>query len=293
MVPDHHLGTHVSVAGGLHTAFTRAAQLGCTTMQIFVKNASQWKAKPLADSDIQSYESAASGAMVSPIVAHAAYLINLCAQQPDTLQRSRTAFEEELRRCETLGIMGLVVHPGAHLGAGVDAGVNGIAASLNAIHDNTPGLRTLTLLETTAGQGTTIGSTFLQLRRIIDGVHEPDRIAICLDTCHVFAAGHDIRSSVGWETMMDEFDRILGLDRLKVIHVNDSKKDLGSHVDRHEHIGLGRIGIDGFRFLMNDSRLRIIPKILETEKSEDMHEDRENIDRLLALVNHPIPEKDR
>jgi deoxyribonuclease-4 len=280
------LGTHVSVAGGIYTAFERATQAGCTTMQVFVKNASQWKAKPLSDQDIQSYKTASAGATVSPVVAHAAYLINLCAVQPQTLERSRDAYEEELRRCEDLEIMGLVVHPGAHLGAGEEAGLQGIADSLNDIHARTPGFRTLTLLETTAGQGTTLGSTFAQLRRILDGITNPERIGICLDTCHVFASGRDIRTPDGWELMIREFDRTLGLERRMVIHVNDSKKDLGSHVDRHEHIGLGRIGLEGFRFLMNDGRLAGIPKILETEKSEDMHEDRENMERLRSLVTH-------
>lgn len=278
------LGTHVSVAGGMHTAFERATQVGCTTMQVFVKNASQWKAKPLSALDIQSYKTAGAGATVSPVVAHSAYLINLCAVQPQTLERSRNAYEEELRRCEALDIMGLVLHPGAHLGAGEDTGVRRIAESLNDIHARTPGFRTLTLLETTAGQGTTLGSTFAQLRRILDGTTDPGRIGICLDTCHVFASGYDIRTPHGWERMLDDFDSTLGLERLILIHVNDSKKDLGSHVDRHEHIGLGRIGLEGFRFLMNDARLAAIPKILETEKSEDMHEDRENMDRLRSLI---------
>jgi len=142
----------------------------------------------------------------------------------------------------------------------------------------------LTLLETTAGQGTSLGSTFTQLRRIIDGTAEPGRIAICLDTCHVFAAGYDIRTVPGWESLIEDFDRELGLDRLKVIHVNDSKKDMGSRVDRHEHIGLGRIGLEGFRILMNEPRLTGIPLILETEKSDDMHEDRENMERLRSLI---------
>ena len=269
------LGTHVSVAGGIYTAFERATQAGCTTMQVFVKNASQWKAKPLSDQDIQSYKTASAGATVSPVVAHAAYLINLCAVQPQTLERSRDAYEEELRRCESLEIMGLVVHPGAHLGAGEEAGLQGIADSLNDIHARTPGFRTLTL-----------GSTFAQLRRILDGITNRERIGICLDTCHVFASGQDIRTPDGWELMIRDFDRTLGLERLMVIHVNDSKKDLGSHVDRHEHIGLGRIGLEGFRFLMNDARLAGIPKILETEKSEDMHEDRENMERLRSLITH-------
>jgi len=278
------LGTHVSVAGGIHTAFARAMEIGCTTMQVFVKSPSQWTSKPLDEEGIRIYKSAQHGATVSPVVAHAAYLINLCAVSPRTLERSRDAYEDELRRCEALEIMGLVVHPGAHTGAGEQAGLQRIAESLNEIHDRTAGFRTLTILETTAGQGTTLGSTFTQLRRIIDGCSHPERIGVCLDTCHVFAAGHDIRTTEGWNRMLEEFESTLGLERLKVIHVNDSKKDLGSHVDRHEHIGSGCIGNDGFRFLMNDNRLLTIPKILETDKSEDMHEDVENMDRLRSLV---------
>lgn len=278
------LGTHVSVAGGIHMAFPRAMEIGCTTMQVFVKNASQWNAKPLTENDVQIYKTAMLGATVAPVVAHAAYLINLCAIRSETLERSRNAYEDELRRCEALEMMGLVVHPGAHLGAGEDAGLQRIADSLNVIHERTPGFRTLTILETTAGQGTSLGSTFSQLQRIIDGTRNPGRIGVCMDTCHVFAAGHDIRTPEGWHAMLDSFNTALGLERLKVIHVNDSKKDLGSHVDRHEHIGLGRIGLEGFRFLMNDERLAGIPKILETDKSEDMHEDRENMERLRSLI---------
>ena len=284
MQPSLLLGTHVSIAGGFDKAFRRAEQIGCSTMQIFVKNASQWKAKPLTALDVTSYKTASAGATVAPVIAHAAYLINLCAVDPGVLERSRDGYEDELRRSEALGVAGLVVHPGAHMGAGVNAGLHGIAESLNVIHERTPGFRTLTLLETTAGQGTTLGSSFVQLRTIIDAVRQPDRIGICLDTCHVFAAGADIRTGEGWEAMLAEFDSILGLDRLNVIHVNDSKKDLGSRVDRHEHIGLGRIGLEGFRFLMNDPRLAGIPKILETEKSDDMHEDVENMARLKGLI---------
>jgi deoxyribonuclease IV len=285
MTHTQSLGTHVSVAGGIHTAFERASLIGCTTMQVFVKNASQWKAKPLTEQDIANYKTAGARATVSPVVAHAAYLINLCAVKPDVLERSRDAFEDELRRCEALAIMGLVVHPGAHLGQGEDAGLKGIADSLNVIHRNTAGFRTLTLLETTAGQGTTLGCTFAQLRQIIDQSEHPERIAVCMDTCHVFASGYDIRTAQGWESMLVDFDTTLGLDRLRVIHVNDSKKDLGSRVDRHDHIGAGHIGLEGFRFLMNDPRLAGIPKILETEKSEDMHEDIENMDRLRSLID--------
>lgn len=282
-----YLGTHVSVAGGMHQAFARATQIGCATMQVFVKNANQWNARPLTEPDIQTYKTAAASASVYPVVAHAAYLINLCAVQQDTLQRSRKGYEVELLRCESLDMMGLVVHPGAHMGAGEDEGIKRIAESLNIIHQRTRGFRTLSLLEVTAGQGTSIGYRFEHLRGIIDLLDEPSRAGICLDTCHVFAAGYDIRTDKGWEDMLHELDTTLGLDRLKVIHVNDSEKDVGSRRDRHEHIGKGKIGLEGFRFLMNDPRLALVPKILETDKSEDMHEDIENMNLLRSLLRSP------
>jgi len=278
------LGTHVSVSGGIHTAFARASSIGCTTMQLFVKNANRWAGKPLGEEDVQSYKSASAGARVAPVVAHAAYLINLCAVQGETLVKSRQGFEDELLRCEALGILGLVVHPGAHMGAGEEEGIRRIAESLNTIHDRTPGFRTLSILEVTAGQGTTIGSRFEHLRGIVDLLDVPERTAVCLDTCHAFAAGYDLRSASGWETMLHEFDTTIGLSRLAVIHVNDSMKELGSRKDRHEHIGKGHIGVEGFRFLMNDPRLYAVPKILETDKSEDMHEDVENMNLLRSLI---------
>ena len=278
------LGTHVSVSGGIHTAFARASSIGCTTMQLFVKNANRWAGKPLGEEDVQSYKSASAGARVAPVVAHAAYLINLCAVQGETLVKSRQGFEDELLRCEALGILGLVVHPGAHMGAGEEEGIRRIAESLNAVHDRTPGFRTLSILEVTAGQGTTIGSRFEHLRGIVDLLDVPERAAVCLDTCHAFAAGYDLRSASGWETMLHEFDTTIGLSRLAVIHVNDSKKELGSRKDRHEHIGKGHIGVEGFRLLMNDPRLYAVPKILETDKSEDMHEDVENMNLLRSLI---------
>ncbi len=281
------LGTHVSVAGGVHTAFARATQVGAATMQIFVKNANTWNARALGDADIASYKTAAAGANVTPVIAHAAYLINLCAVAPETLAKSIAGYEDELRRCEALGVMGLVVHPGAHMGQGEDAGIARIAASLNTIHARTKDFSTFSLLEVTAGQGTTVGYKLEHLRDIIAGLDEPGRAGICLDTCHAFAAGYDLRNDEGWERLMADIAATVGLDKLKAIHVNDSEKGLGSRRDRHEHIGKGEIGLEGFRFLMNDPRLERIPKILETEKSEDMHEDVENMDALRSLIRRP------
>ncbi len=284
MTPPQLLGTHVSVAGGLATAFGRAAATGCTTMQIFVKNANQWAAKPIAGDDIQRFRDAAASSTVRPVIAHAAYLINLCAKNPSILKKSRAAFEDELRRCEQLGVHALVVHPGAHLGEGEDAGLRLIAESLNHIHDQTPDFKVLTTIETTAGQGTTVGYRFEHLRDIIDRVEDKGRMAVCMDTCHLFAAGYPIHTPEGWNEVIRSFDSIVGLSRLAVVHTNDSKKPFGSRLDRHEHIGKGMIGLEGFRSLMNDPRFSSVPKILETEKSEDMHEDVENMQRLKSLL---------
>ncbi|MFN0157301.1 MAG: deoxyribonuclease IV [Bacteroidota bacterium] len=278
------LGAHMSTVGGVHTALERGTRIGCTTMQVFVKNNNQWHGKPLTDEDVASYKSAGAKASIAPVIAHAAYLINMCATNPATLKQSRLAFADELTRCEAFGIKALVFHPGAHVGAGEDEGIKHIAESLNIAHEKTPGFNTLSTLECTAGQGSAIGYRFEHLRAIIDLVEEKNRMAVCLDTCHLFASGYDISTEGGWEKTMTEFNDVVGFDRLVAIHVNDSKKGLGSRVDRHEHIGKGLIGLTAFRMLMNDSRLSSIPKILETEKSEDMHEDIENMDVLRSLA---------
>jgi len=278
------LGTHVSVAGGLSTAFQRATVIGCTTMQIFVKNANQWAAKPISTDEIQRFREAAGASPVRPVIAHAAYLINLCAKNDRVLQKSRAGFEDELRRCEQLGVHALVLHPGAHLGEGEDVGLRTIADSLNVIHERTPEFKVLTALETTAGQGTTLGYRFEHLREIIDRVEQQSRLAVCMDTCHLFAAGYPIHTADGWNDVIRSFDEIVGLKRLAVVHTNDSKKPFASRRDRHEHIGKGMIGLEGFRMLMNDPRFFSVPKILETEKSEDMHEDVENMQRLRSLL---------
>lgn len=278
------LGAHMSINGGMHTAFERGAKAGCATMQVFTKNGNQWAGRPYSAEDIASYASAAAKSTIAPVIAHASYLINLCATNADTLRKSRGAFQDELNRCESLGITGLVFHPGAHTGRGETDGIRTIAESLNIVHAVTPGFRTLSLLETTAGQGTALGYRFEQLRAIIDLVEDRSRMGVCLDTCHVFAAGYDIATEPGWETTMRGFDDIVGLARLAAVHVNDSKKERGSRVDRHHHIGQGVIGLTAFRMLVNDARFDSVPKILETEKSEDMHEDVENMNLLRSLV---------
>ncbi len=278
------LGAHVSVAGGIHNAFERGMSIGCTTMQVFVKNASQWSAKPATDDDVQRYKTAAANARITPVLAHAAYLINLCAKSPAVRERSVGALADELQRCSRFSITALVFHPGAHTGTGEEEGIRCIAESINRVHERTPDCRVLTTLETTAGQGSSIGYRFEQLRAIIDRVEQTERMAVCLDTCHVFAAGYPIHTPEGYEDTFRQFDDIIGLSRLAVIHVNDSKKAFQSRVDRHAHIGKGAIGIEGFRLLMNDPRFARVPKVIETEKGEDMHEDLQNLNTLRNLV---------
>lgn len=278
------LGAHMSIAGGIHTAVDRATSIGCTALQVFTKNNNQWNGKPFSENDILRYKQKIDAAGIAPVISHDSYLINLCAVNPDILKKSRAAFIDELERCEQLGIPLLNFHPGSHLGAGEEVGIQRICESLNAAHDNTRDFKVKSVLETTAGQGTNIGYKFEHLRAIIDGVEYAERMAVCIDTCHIFAAGYDITTEKGYEETFKLFDEIIGLERLAAFHVNDSKKGLGSHVDRHDHIGKGAIGLEGFRFLMNDKRFRHIPKILETPKSEDLHEDVENMNVLKELV---------
>lgn len=282
---DPLIGAHQSIAGGIHKAFERAEYAGCTALQVFTKNSNQWHAKPLTDEDIASYKTAASkSTVVAPIVAHDSYLINLCAKDSTLLQRSRHAFVDELRRCEALGISYLNFHPGAHTGQGEEEGIKRIIESLNWAHEETKGFAVRSVLETTAGQGSAIGYRFEHLRTIIDGVDDHERMAVCIDTCHIFAAGYDISTEKGYGEIMKEFDAIVGLKRLVAIHTNDSKKPLGSRVDRHEHIGKGAIGKTGFRMLMQDERLFSVPKILETPKGEDLKEDKINLRMLRRLA---------
>ena len=280
------LGAHMSTSGGVHTAVDRAMSIGCTALQVFTKNNNQWNAKPLTEEDIENYKRKIAEATITPVMAHDSYLINLCAMNPDTLERSRTAFIDELTRCEQLGIQLLNFHPGAHGGAGEEEGIKKIVESLNIAHERTEGFKVLSVVETSAGQGTAVGYKFEQLEKIINGVDKPDRMAVCVDTCHIFAAGYDIRTEEKYETTFEEFDSIIGLHRLVTFHYNDSKKEFGSHGDRHEHIGKGMIGVAGFSLLMNDTRFANIPKILETPKSKDLHEDIENMKVLKELIKN-------
>jgi deoxyribonuclease-4 len=218
------------------------------------------------------------------LVVHDSYLINLASPKEDILEKSIAAFTDELERCDQLGIPFLVTHPGAHTGSGVEAGIERFAASLNQIFAAIPDNQTMTLLETTAGQGTALGRSFEEIAAIIERVEQADRVGVCLDTCHIFAAGYDYRTPEMYAEMMDDFERTIGIERLKVIHLNDSKNPLGSNKDRHEHIGDGEIGLEGFRQFVNDPRLKGVPGILETEKDDAGEYDRRNFATLRALI---------
>lgn len=276
------LGAHMSIAGGLHRAVERAVALGCTALQIFTRNASQWQAKPLAEAEVARFRAAWRDSGIGPIAVHDSYLINLASPDPALRQRSIRAFGEELDRCHRLGTGALVMHPGAHLGTGVEAGLERLCDSFRHIAATAPPAVEI-LLENTAGQGTGLGADFAQLGEVMARVPEL-QFGLCLDTCHAFAAGYDLSGEAGYAALMAEIDRCLGLDRLRLIHVNDSKKPLGSRVDRHEHPGRGAIGLAAFRRLMRDPRLGAVPKILETPKGEDDVWDRRNLRLLRRLA---------
>jgi deoxyribonuclease-4 len=278
------LGAHMSIGGGVHMAIERGCSIKCTAIQMFVKNNMQWFARPLAPHEIRAFLDHAQRGELLSIFAHANYLINLAATNPQFLENSIRALSEELTRADQLELPFLVMHPGAHLGAGEEAGLKKIVDSIDNVFRKIPKVKTKIALETTAGQGSCLGHRFEQLAYIIENVREPERLCVCLDTAHVFAAGYDIGSESGVKKTFREFDRVVGFDRLAAIHLNDSKTERGSRVDRHEHIGKGRIGLDAFRFIMRDRRLRKIPKVLETPKGKELREDVVNLKKLRALL---------
>ncbi len=278
------LGAHESIAGGIYKAIDRAQSIGCESVQVFVKSNRSWAVKPLTEEEIALFKERVQETGIHPVVGHTSYLLNPAAPDEDLWVRSRDTLIVELERCEALGIPYLVLHPGSHVGIGEEEGLKRVAKALGEVHAACPGFRVQILLETTAGQGTNLGYTFEQLAWLLENTPEGDRMGICLDTCHVFAAGYELRTPEGYEATMEAFDRIIGLDRLKAIHLNDSRHDLGSHKDRHAHVGKGFIGLEGFRNVLNDPRLDGLPGLLETPKSPDLHEDAENLAVLRSLV---------
>jgi deoxyribonuclease IV len=277
------LGAHMSISGGLEKAVIRGQEVGCEAIQIFTKNSNQWKAKPLTAPEVTAFRDACQASGIGPVIAHSAYLINLAAPDEALYEKSIQAFLDELQRCELLGIPYLVVHPGAHMGAGEEQGLKRIAAAIDRIHRDTPNLQAAITLEVTAGQGTVLASKFEHFAAILEQVDEHERLRCCLDTCHLLAAGYDFRTRQGYDRMLDAWEDLVGIERLGVIHLNDSKRDLGSRVDRHEHIGQGYIGTTGFEFLLNDRRLAALPMVLETPKDDNA--DARNLATLRGLIH--------
>ncbi len=278
------LGAHMSIRGGASMAIERARSIQCTAMQIFVKNNMQWFARPLRREEIRAFLDHVQRGELLSIFAHANYLINLAATNPQFHANSIRALSEELIRADQLGLPFVVLHPGAHLGAGEEAGLEKVVESIDRVLAGLPKIKTRIALETTAGQGSCLGNKFEQLAHIISSVREAERLCVCLDTAHVFAAGYDISSESSLRKTLSEFDRAIGPDRLAAIHLNDSKTGCGSRVDRHEHIGKGQIGLDAFRFIMRNRRFRKIPKVLETPKGKELREDVINLKTLRRLA---------
>src|SRR6266404_9353881 len=281
------LGAHMSIRGGASMAIERARSIDCTAMQIFVKNNMQWFARPLQREEISAFLNHAQRAELHCAFAHANYLINLAATNPQFHANSLRALSEELVRADQLELPFLVLHPGAHLGAGEEAGLEKIVTSIDRVFRKIPKVKTRIALETTAGQGSCLGDKFEHLAYIIQNVREPERLCVCLDTAHIFAAGYDIGSEAETKKTFREFDRVIGFNRLAAIHVNDSKTVRGSRVDRHQHIGKGQIGLDAFRFIMRDRRFRKIPKVLETPKGRELREDVANMKTVRGLLKTP------
>lgn len=282
-------GAHMSISGGLYKAFARGEAVGCRSMQIFSKNERQWYAKPLLDDEVQRFKVEQERTGIDPIIVHDSYLINLASPKDELWEKSIAAFGHELERCALLGIPYLVTHPGAHTGSGCDPGLEREAQALNRLFADGIGGDTMVLLETTAGQGTCLGAQFEELAWLLDNVSHPERVGVCVDTCHIFAAGYDFRTPEGYAAVFDRLISLVGSDRIKAFHLNDSKGDLGSHLDRHAAIGEGQIGLEGFRLLVNDPRFCDLPMVLETPKDEDGAADIHNLTVLRSLRQQPSP----
>lgn len=279
-------GAHVSAAGGVDLALTRAHDFAMTACQLFTKNERQWAAKPLDPAVVERFHANQAEYGFKFLVAHDSYLINIASPNEESWEKSRLALVHELERCDDLGIPYLVSHPGAHMGEGVDAGVALVSKAINKIHAEMPDGKSIILIETTAGQGSALGRSFEEIGAMIDGIEDKSRIGVCMDTCHIFAAGYDIRDAESYKATMSAFADKVGFKYLKCLHLNDSKKELGMHVDRHAHIGEGEIGLSGFTNVVNDKRLFGLPGILETPKEAPLfEEDRKNMDVLKSLID--------
>ncbi len=281
-------GAHQSIAGGLHTAFERGKNDGCRAVQIFTKNSGMWREPTLTDEAISQFR-AAHAAFGGKVLTHTSYLINLATDKPDVLKKSVDSLVAEVERSSALGIPYVVLHPGAHLGFGEDPGITRIAASLDEVHERTRGKSAMVLLENTAGQGTCVGHLFGHLEAILERTKERDRLGVCFDTQHAFAAGYDISTADGYAKLWEDFGRAVGMEKLCAFHLNDSKKPLGSRVDRHEHVGEGNLGLPLFWRLLNDPRFADLPAVLETEPDENKSF-RKEVTVLESLVGGAEPE---
>ncbi len=278
------IGAHMSIAGGVFNAVLHAEKAGCRCVQLFVKSSNQWRAKPLSDEEITQFKAERERTGIGPAVAHSSYLINIGSPDDALYEKSREALKIEYERCGQLGVEYLVFHPGAHKDSGIDAGIERITKAMDWVLEEVPDQGTMLLLETTAGAGSHIGSKFEELKAILEKLDHGDRAAVCMDTCHIFSAGYDIRTESAYKDTMKAYDSILGRSSLKAIHFNDSKFDIGTHKDRHEHIGKGFIGKDAFGFFMRDSKLKNVPKLLETPKDEEGKIDKRNLALLRKLA---------
>ncbi len=278
------LGAHMSIAGGVGNALLAGKKVDCDAIQIFTKSSRQWAAKPYTKEEIEQFGANQKETGITQVIAHDSYLLNLGSPDTPLRKRSVAAFIDELERCEILGVTNLVAHPGAHVGTGEAEGIKTIAKSLDEVHKACPGYGAKVTLEITAGQGSNLGYRFEQIAAIMDATKESDRLRVCFDTEHAFAAGYDIRTQEGYERTFSEFAEAIGIERLAAFHLNDSKKEFNSRVDRHEHIGKGFIGVEAFRLLLNDKRFWGLPMCLETPKGPELKEDRENLTLLRSLI---------
>jgi deoxyribonuclease-4 len=278
------IGAHMSIAGGAHNAIDQGNAVNATALQMFTKNNNQWRAAVLTDEAIETFHEARRKSSIISYVGHTGYLINLASPKEDIYKKSVASLKEELDRAHKYQLTDLVLHPGAHLGEGEEYGIRKISESVNRIFDETSHVATRLSFEVTAGQGSSIGHKFEQIAELIDLVHAKERLSVCFDTCHAFAAGYELRNKRAWNKTFREFDEIVGLDYLRVFHVNDSKREHGSRVDRHANLGEGELGLEPFKFLMQDKRFKDIPKILETPKGDDPEgNDRRNLDILRSF----------
>jgi deoxyribonuclease-4 len=277
-------GAHESIAGGIEKSILRGQQATCDTIQIFNKSSNQWRAKELKTEEIDEFFRLIEETGVTVATSHTSYLINIASPDPALNDKSYEALKVEMERCQLLKIPNLVMHPGSHVGTGEEAGMDRIAKNINRLLDELSGDNVCLLLETTAGQGSHLGYKFEELAYMIDRVDDKSRVGVCLDTCHIFAAGYPISKPKDYKQTIKQFDDLVGLDRLHIIHMNDSKKEFGSRKDRHEHIGKGEIGLEAFRNFVNDKRLKAVPMILETPKGEDLADDIKNLKVLRGLV---------